>query len=72
MIVREQQAALQNQPELIPPLLDGNDLIALGVERGPKLGALLHELRDKQLAEELTTRQDALEWVKQRIDAIRK
>ncbi|HEY1489619.1 MAG TPA: CCA tRNA nucleotidyltransferase, partial [Verrucomicrobiae bacterium] len=43
----EQAEALKNQPEIIPPLLTGDDLIELGVVPGKKLGELLHELRDK-------------------------
>jgi putative nucleotidyltransferase with HDIG domain len=62
--MREQQVELMRQPELHPPLVTGNDLIALGMRPGPELGKLLHELRDKQLAEELKTREDALEHVK--------
>lgn len=62
----EQQAELARQPEMRPPLLTGNDLIALGLKPGPEIGALLNEIRDKQLAEELRTREEALEWVTQR------
>jgi len=55
---------LKKQPEIIPPLLNGNDLLALGVPSGKKIGELLHELRDKQLAEELKTSDEARAWVK--------
>ena len=65
--LREQLTHLNDQPHLHPPLLNGNDLIALGGRPGPELGALLHELRDKQLAEELTTADAAREWVKDRL-----
>jgi poly(A) polymerase len=54
---------LKQQPEIHPPLLNGDDLIALGVPRGKRLGELLHELRDKQLAEELKTADEARAWV---------
>ena len=65
----EQQAHLNDRPHLIPPLLTGNDLMALGVEPGPKLGALLTELRDKQLGEELADSAQAREWVKARLQS---
>jgi poly(A) polymerase len=65
--LREQRAHLNDQPHLHPPLLNGNDVIALGARPGPELGALLHELRDKQLAEELTTPEAARDWVKSRL-----
>jgi len=58
-------AELQRQPEILPPLLTGNDLLALGIPRGKKIGELLHELRDRQLAEELKTADAARSWVKQ-------
>src|SRR5262249_24879291 len=44
-----QQKELQNKPEIHPPLLTGDDLLALGINRGPAMGALLTELREKQL-----------------------
>jgi poly(A) polymerase len=64
-LVRERQA-LEAQPQLQPPLVRGRDLIALGLQPGPLLGRLLAELRDKQLAEELTTPEAALAWARQR------
>jgi hypothetical protein len=47
-------------------LVGGDDLIALGVEPGPELGALLHEVRERQLADELTSREEALAWIARR------
>jgi len=44
--------------------LTGNDLIALGVKPGRELGALLAEIRELQLADELQTPDDARTWVK--------
>lgn len=69
--LRQQQADLHKTPALQPPLLTGNDLIALGMKPGPQLGALLHELRDKQLAEELTTSDEAKAWVLERLASSR-
>jgi hypothetical protein len=45
--------------------LDGHDLLALGVAPGKKIGEVLHEVRERQLAEELTTPDEARDWVKQ-------
>jgi poly(A) polymerase len=56
--------ALKHQPALRPPLLTGDDLLTLGFPRGKKIGELLHEVREKQLADELKTRDEALAWVK--------
>jgi poly(A) polymerase len=59
-----QQAEFDDQPEIRPPLLDGHDLLALGVKAGPEMGALMHEVRERQLQGELTTPEAAREWVR--------
>lgn len=43
-----------------PPLVTGNDLIALGHKPGPEFKRRLEELRDAQLNGEITTREAAL------------
>jgi poly(A) polymerase len=63
----EQQAQLNERPHLLPPLLTGTEVMALGAKPGPALGVLLHELRDLQLAEELKTADEARVWVKERL-----
>jgi poly(A) polymerase len=45
------------------PLLDGNQLQKIGIEPGPQMGKLLNALRDSQLAGEVHTPREALEWV---------
>ena len=45
----------------------GDDLIALGLKPGPALGALLAEIRERQLQDELTSTEQARDWVKRRI-----
>ena len=57
-------AEFQDQPELQKPLLDGADLIALGQAPGPGLGELLSDIRHRQLAGELTTRDQALAYAR--------
>jgi poly(A) polymerase len=64
-----QSAELSKQPEIRPPLLTGDDLIALGVKPGPQMGALLAELREKQLADELQSGEEAIDWVRQKLSA---
>ncbi len=61
--LRAEQAALNEQPALIEPLVSGRDLMELGIEPGPPMGKLLNEIRDRQLAEEFSTRDEALAWV---------
>jgi poly(A) polymerase len=62
-----QARELQNKPQIRPPLLRGDDLLALGIKPGPALGELLERIRDKQLQEELKTAEEAIGWVKQQI-----
>jgi hypothetical protein len=45
------------------PLLDGSDLIAHGLEPGPRFADLLEAVRDAQLNGEVTTRDEALALV---------
>jgi poly(A) polymerase len=51
-----------------PPLVTGNDLIALNLQPGPSFKQLLDEVRDAQLNGELTDRETALAWIKRRIE----
>jgi poly(A) polymerase len=62
-----QAAELQKKPAIRPPLLTGKDLIALGMKPGPALGALLAEIREKQLQDELITPRQARAWAKIKI-----
>jgi poly(A) polymerase len=69
--LQQEQAHLNDRPHLLPPLLNGRDLMELGVAPGPELGAFLHELRDKQLAEELHTPAEARAWITERLKGAR-
>ena len=62
-----QAAALERQPRIRPPLLKGDDLIALGMKPGPAMGALLAEIREKQLQDDLKTPAQARRWAKARV-----
>jgi len=46
------------------PLLRGTDLIELGFKPGPLFAQILRQVEDAQLGAELTSREQALEWVK--------
>jgi len=65
--LRAQAEELKRQPEIIPPLLTGDDLLALGIPRGKRIGELLHELRDQQLAEEIKTPVEARVWINEKL-----
>jgi poly(A) polymerase len=63
----QQAAELEKQPAIRPPLLTGDDLIALGVKPGPAMGALLAEIREKHLQDELKTPRQARAWARKRL-----
>src|SRR5262245_55384917 len=52
------------EPIIPPPLVRGDDLIALGLKPGPKFGEILEAVETRQLEGKLRTREEALEWVK--------
>ncbi len=60
-------AELQKIPGILPALLKGDDLLALGMKPGPAMGALLAQVREKQLQDELKTPAEALAWVRERV-----
>src|SRR5213079_534452 len=53
-----------NEPIIPPPLVRGDDLIALGMKPGPKFGEILEAVETRQLEGALNDRQEALDWVK--------
>ena len=62
----EQRSLLEEKPLLLTPLVNGKDLLDLGIESGPLLGQLLEEIRNKQLSEEFTSREEVLIWIKEK------
>ncbi|MBV8225696.1 MAG: CCA tRNA nucleotidyltransferase [Verrucomicrobia bacterium] len=53
-----------NEPLIPPPLVRGDDLIAMGLKQGPRIGALLESVQTAQLDGEIKTREEAIELVK--------
>jgi len=53
-----------NEPIIPPPLVRGDDLIALGMKPGPHFGEILEAVETRQLEGALKNRDEALEWVK--------
>jgi poly(A) polymerase len=53
-----------NEPIIPPPLVRGDDLIALGFKPGPKFGEILDAVETRQLEGNLRSREEALKWVK--------
>jgi tRNA nucleotidyltransferase/poly(A) polymerase len=54
-----------SEPIIPPPLMRGDDLIALGLQPGPKFGEILEAIETRQLEGTLRTRDEAFAWVKQ-------
>jgi poly(A) polymerase len=61
-----------NEPIIPPPLVRGDDLIALGMKPGPKFGEILEAVETRQLEGALKDRQEALDWVKSEYLAAKK
>ena len=66
-----QAAELKKKPTIRPPLLTGKDLIKLGMKPGPAMGALLNEIRERQLQDEIRTPREARRWAKSQIEKTR-
>ena len=51
-----------------PRLVDGHDIITVfGISPGPMVGRILEEVREAQAAGELSTRQQALSYIKEHL-----
>lgn len=54
--------------EIIPPLVSGKDLVELGMTPGPVFKTVLSEIKEEQLEGKISDREQALEWIKRRLD----
>jgi poly(A) polymerase len=63
--------AAELPPEVVKPepLLNGHDLLALGLTPGPMVGQILREIEELQLEERLKSRAEALDFAKSRVTA---
>jgi tRNA nucleotidyltransferase/poly(A) polymerase len=53
-----------NEPIIPPPLVRGDDLIAMGLKPGPMFKEILEAVETRQLEGALKDREEAIEWVK--------
>ena len=53
-----------------PPLVTGDDLIAMGLKPGPKFGEILEAVETRQLEGMLKDREEALEWVRKEVEGL--
>lgn len=65
---RDRRATLEDADLAPPPLLSGDELRALGVEPGPRLGRLLEALETEQLEGRLSDVEAARDWIRRRLD----
>lgn len=63
--LQAKQEEFANEPLIPPRLITGLDLIELGWRPGPEIGEILDAVQTEQLEGGLTTREEALEWVRE-------
>jgi tRNA nucleotidyltransferase/poly(A) polymerase len=63
-------AYFQRRDEIVAPtlLLNGHDLLSMGIRRGPKIGHLLEALREAQAAGEIHTQDEAMAFIQTHIN----
>jgi poly(A) polymerase len=62
--LQQKREEFANEPIIPPPLVGGDDLIALGMKPGPQFKQILDEVETRQLEGTLRTRDEALEWLR--------
>jgi putative nucleotidyltransferase with HDIG domain len=67
-LVRAKQRELPPEELKPPALITGHDLIAAGYAPGPMFGIVLNELEDAQLEGRISTKEQAMEMVRGRLD----
>ncbi|HMP90555.1 MAG TPA: CCA tRNA nucleotidyltransferase [Kiritimatiellia bacterium] len=66
----ETQKKLSEEPVLPAPYINGRDLMAMEVEKGPAMGRILKIIYDEQLESRFSNREEALEWVKANLPSL--
>jgi poly(A) polymerase len=62
--LKAKAAEFEDEPIIPPPLVRGDDLIAMGMKPGPRFGEILEAVQTRQLEGTLREREEALRWVK--------
>jgi len=65
---RERVEAWSREPPLPERLVTGRDLKALGLAPGPAFAPMLREIEDLTLEKKVRTREEALEWLRRRVE----
>ncbi|MGC8743676.1 MAG: CCA tRNA nucleotidyltransferase [Verrucomicrobiia bacterium] len=69
--LKQKQNEYPEEKALPPTLISGEDLKQLGFTEGVELGRVLKEIREKQLLDEITTPEQAIEYAKSRIKGLK-
>ena len=64
--LQRKQTEFASEPIIPPPLVRGDDLIALGMKPGPRFREILDAVETQQLEGELSDRDEALAWIKKK------
>jgi tRNA nucleotidyltransferase/poly(A) polymerase len=67
--LRQKKEEFANEPIIPPPLVSGDDLIAMGLKPGPMFGEILEAVETRQLEGALKDREEAIAWVKEFLTA---
>jgi poly(A) polymerase len=62
--LKAKAAEFANEPIIPPPLVKGDDLIAMGMKPGPQFGEILEAVETRQLEGTLRDREEALRWIR--------
>ena len=62
--LRRKREEFANEPIIPPPLVRGDDLLAMGLKPGPKIGEILEAVQTRQLEGVFSDREAALKWVR--------
>jgi tRNA nucleotidyltransferase/poly(A) polymerase len=64
-ILKDYNKFLDSHPRPLPPLLDGKTIMEItGLKPGARIGEIIDELHDAQVRGEVTTKKEAMEYVK--------
>ncbi|HEY5894834.1 MAG TPA: hypothetical protein VIT91_16560, partial [Chthoniobacterales bacterium] len=61
--LRQKAEEFANEPLIPPPLVNGHDLITLGLKPGPIFKEILDAVETAQLEKQVTTREEALKML---------
>jgi poly(A) polymerase len=65
--LKKMQGKLTREQVRPKPLVNGHDLIEMGMAEGPQIGQWLRQVEEKQLEGELKTRGEALGWLRRNL-----